>query len=321
MLYKNKVDRRMRIFKWLLLLAASTTFVESINRGINFYGLETPSKKLVCTWENPVSYYIDKLHDLGFNSIRLPFSLQYVREGNFSQMDELFSSIQKYPNMKIVLDMHRVFSSHQGPVPTDGGTTMVQFLDGWCTIIERYIQNPQFVGIDVFNEYQGTDNKYWNNILRTIVTHIEHKYPNRFTYFVGGTHWGGSLNGINIEDLPFHDRIKYTIHKYVFSTSGNSRDVDWNYSFGDLKDIPGKISVGEWGFISDKPNEVQWAKEFVEYLKKHNIHDNFFWTIAHSGDTGGLWKDDCINIDMDKYEIIKSLWVHEPKKNLRLRDP
>jgi hypothetical protein len=68
------------------------------------------------------------------------------------------------------------------------------------------------------------------------------------------------------------------------------------------------VSVGEWGFKSERWDEVSWAKEFVAYLKKHNIRDTYFWTIAHSGDTGGLWHDDCENIDMSKYVIIKSLW-------------
>lgn len=293
-------------------------------KGINYYGLETPSKDFVCGWQHRPSYYLEKLDDLGFNSIRLPFSLEYVRSGDFGKMDEFFDALAKHSNMTVTLDMHRVFSSHQGPTPTENWITMDMFLEGWRTIINRYQDRSQLIGIDVFNEYQGTDSNYWNGVLRTIVTDIETNFPNRFQFFVGGTRWGGDIHDINLENLPFHDRIHYTIHKYIFSSSGFNRENDWDYSFGNFKDIEGKVSVGEWGFKSDRMDEVAWAKEFVGYLKKHNIRDSYFWTIAHSGDTGGLWFDNCEDIDMVKYNIIKSLWEDDEQKSskmLRGSDP
>ncbi len=293
---------------WQLLLLPWLYVQASLIKGINFYGLETPSLDFVCGWQHRPSFYLHKLDELGFNSIRLPFSLEYVRTGDFEKMDEFFDSIKKYPNMTVTLDMHRVFSSHQGPTPTENWITMNMFLEGWRKIISRYEKNDQLMGIDVFNEYQGTDSNYWNGMLRNIVTDIEKHFPNRFEYFVGGTRWGGDIHEIDLESLPFHDRIHYTIHKYIFSTSGSDREKDWDWSFGPFKNQTGKISVGEWGFKSERPDEVQWAKEFVAYLKKNNIRDTYFWTIAHSGDTGGLWKDNCEDVDMEKYEIIKSLW-------------
>lgn len=282
-----------------------------IIKGINFYGLETPSQDFVCGWQHRPSYYLEKLDSLGFNSIRLPFSLEYVRSGNFEKMDEFFDAIKTHPNMSIVLDMHRVFSSHQGPTPTENWITMDMFLDGWRKIIGRYENNPQLMGIDVFNEYQGTDSNYWNGVLRTIVKDIEKHYPDRFEYFVGGTRWGGDIHDINLESLPFHERIHYSIHKYIFSGSGFNREDDWDWSFGNFKNKTHKVSVGEWGFKSERYDEVQWAKQFVAYLKKHNIRDTYFWTIAHSGDTGGLWSDDCETVDMAKYNIIQSLWEED----------
>lgn len=281
---------------------------EEMIRGINYYGLETPARDFVCGWQHRPSYYLEKLDAMKFNSIRLPFSLEYVKEGDFSKMDEFFEALSHHPKMTVVLDMHRVFSSHQGPTPTESGVTMKEFLHGWETIIRRYEKNPQLVGIDVFNEYQGTDSNYWNRTLREIVTGLEQAFPNRFLFYVGGTRWGGDIAEINLETLPFHDRIRYTIHKYIFSTAGYNREQDWDWSFGKFKDVPRKVSVGEWGFKSDRWDEVEWAKQFIKYLKKHNIRDTYFWTIAHSGDTGGLWFDNCEEVDQEKYKIIKSLW-------------
>lgn len=283
----------------------------SIIKGMNLYGLETPSKDFVCAWKHPVSYYIDNLHDLGFNSIRLPFSLEWVREGNFYKMDEFFNAIEKYPDMTVLLDMHRIFSSHQGPVPTEDWVSIDMFVDGWVKIASRYKDHPQLVALDIFNEYQGTDANYWNGVLHNVVSQLESVFPNRFVYFVGGIRWGGDIHDINLEDLPFRDRIRYTIHKYVFSSSGTF-EQDWDYSFGSFKD---RVVVGEWGFKNQIWEQLQWADRFIRYLKNQGVVNTYFWTIAHSGDTDGLWYDDCETINWEKLSMIKKLWQQDGQNN------
>ena len=278
--------------------------VSAITKGINIYGLETPSKDFVCSWKFPVSYYVDKSHELGFNSLRIPFSWEWVQEGNFWKMDELFEAVRKYPDMTIILDMHRVWSSHQGPIPEENGVTLDMFIHNWVIIADRYKDDHQLIGLDVFNEYQGTDSSYWNKILRSIVLKLEENFPNRFIYYVGGIRWGGDIHSINLEDIPFSQRIYYTVHKYIFS--GNSVEADWDYSFGN---ITHKVMVGEWGFKNQIYEQKQWAISFINYLKKRNIRNTYFWTVAHSGDTDGLWFDDCENVNVEKYEIIKTLWT------------
>lgn len=282
-------------------------------QGINFYGLETPSKDFVCSWQHPPTYYLDKLHDIGFNAVRLPFSYEWVGDNDFSKMDYFFTSCEAR-NMTIILDMHRVWSSHQGPNPTEG-ISMNDFIQRWITVMERYVDRPILTGIDIFNEDQNTDPNEWNNILRQIATALENRFPGRFTYFCGGTRWGGDISGINIEDVPFHDRVIYTIHKYTFSSSGNYID-DWNYSFGPFADVPGKVSVGEFGWKQDMPDQVSWATQFIDYLKKRNIGNDFFWTVALSGDTSGLWQDDCETFQYDKWNLLKTLWDDEERKRM-----
>jgi endoglucanase len=285
-----------------------------IIRGMNYYGLETPNKDFVCGWAHRPAYYLEILNRLGFNSIRLPFSLEYIRAGDFSKMDEFFGAIQSYPNMTVLLDMHRVFSSHQGPQPEEDWVTMDIFLNGWDTILTKYQHNKQIFAVDVFNEYQGTDTNYWNQKLHIIVEHIENNFPGRFHYHVGGIRWGGDLHYINLEDLPYAKRIHYTLHKYIFSSFGNRID-DWDWAFGIYRNVPGKVLVGEWGFMMEKYDQVQWATEFISYLRNHNITNTYFWTTSLSSDTNGLWKDNCQDIDWDKYKIIKTLWEPISKKN------
>jgi hypothetical protein len=281
-------------------------------RGYNFYGLETPRRDFVCSWQNPVSFYVDKLAELDFNYVRLPFSLQYVEAGDFTKMDGFFDAVKKHSQVSVVLDMHRVYESHQGPTPFEGGMTLTRFTDAWKKILHRYENNPQVKAVDIFNEYQGTDTVYWNSVAQQITDKIEMEFPGKYTYFVGGWIWGGNLHGISLEDLPYSSRLNYTVHKYIFS-GGNEQE--WDYSFGDHKN---KMNVGEWGFKTEIKEQVDWAHRFIAYLKKIDVRNTFFWTVAHSGDTNGIWFDDCQNINWWKYDIIKSLWYDEPpKRNLR----
>ena len=290
-----------------MFFTSSESESQYITKGMNYYGLETDAKDFQCGWKHRPDYYLKILNDLGFNAIRLPFSLEYVRNGDFRNMDEFFNAISSYPHMSVMLDMHRVFSSHQGPQPEEDWVTMDIFLNGWDTILNRYQNNQQVVRLDIFNEYQGTDYDYWNKISHQIVSHIEQNFPNRFNYSVGGIRWGGDIHYINLEDLPYANRIQYTIHKYIFSSYGD-RVSDWNWSFGPFINQTNKISVGEWGFMTEKYDQVAWALQFIDYLKQHNITTTYFWTIALSQDTNGLWYDDCENINWDKWNIIKSLW-------------
>ena len=288
----------MRV-KWLLPFLS---LVKASIRGFNIYGLETPRKDFVCSWQHPVSWYIDKLADLNFNSLRIPISYEYVMENQCYKLQELFEATRKHPQMSVILDMHRIFSEHQAYSPEEKWVTLDMFIDAWKTILHKHKDEPQLKGVDCFNEYQGTNSNYWNQVTRKIVVELEKEFPERFFYLVGGTNWGGNIHDMNLEDLEFRDRIYYTIHKYHFS--GND-ERDWDYSFGSF---PEKVIVGEWGFKTQVYHEKDWAIRFTDYLVKRDIKDNYFWTTAHSGDTDGLWYDDCENINWEKLDIIKKLW-------------
>ena len=77
------------------------------------------------------------------------------------------------------------------------------------------------------------------------------------------------------------------------------------------------MNVGEWGYMSDVPREGEWSVKFVEYLRKNDLKDTFFWTWTHnSGDTGGVLMDrlssrtgqDCTDVDYKKMLLLHHLW-------------
>jgi endoglucanase len=291
----------------LLKLLFFLPTVNSLIKGINWFGFETEYKNLMCTWTNDIEWNINKIKELDFNYIRLPFSLEFVNDGNWEEMDNFFNIAYEY-DINVVLDFHRLHSTHQSFRPYDKHFTFDDFLDTWRIILDRYKSYTNLKGVDIFNEYQGNNVVEWNNLSRQIVSFIENQFPERFDYYVGGVRWGGNLYGVKLDDLEYNNRITYTIHKYWFS---DGIDVEaWAATF-DKKNHK-LISVGEWGYKTDGSEfEKKFAIEFVDWLKENNIRDTFFWTWTYnSGDTGGILKDDCTTVDYEKVRLLHDLWYN-----------
>ena len=287
--------------KWLRFLFLPLT--QAIIKGISLgSGLETNNRALDCYWSHPPEYYIPLLHDIGFNSLRVPFSAEYVREGDFHIMDQIFELAQEH-EMTVLLDLHRWYNNYQGNVDEFNRDDLKHV---WITILNRYKDREALTSVGIWNEYQNDDVNFWNGYLRDVITTLEDKYPNRFIYYASGVRWAGSLHGMDLEDLPFKDRIRYEWHKYRFSSGYDWRkDWDWSTESGLPKD---RIVAGEFGWKSDNDYDVQWANAFVDYLIEKDIRDTYFWMAwISSGDTGGIGLD-CNRVDWRKVEILKRLW-------------
>ncbi len=301
----------MKFLDVFLLLSCVTScqsqqenYDDSIIRGINWFGFETEYENLMCTWVHDIDWHMDRMKEIGFNYIRLPFSMDFIKKDDWAEMDQFFEKAEQN-NISIALDFHRLHNSFQSSKPYDEDYSFSEFLYGWRKIITRYEKYSVLKAIDIWNEYQSSNFVEWNSLSRQIVSFLEETFPNRFIYFVGGVSWGGDIHYIDLDDLPYSNRIWYSIHKYWFSDTENYVPK-WDYSFGNHKPI---VNVGEWGYKSDVTSEVVWANKFVDYLLSKGIRDTFFWTWSwNSGDTGGILREDCSTIDLDKVELLKRLW-------------
>ena len=278
---------------------------KNLIKGLNWFGFETEYFNLMCTWANDIDWHIHNIQELGFNYIRLPFSVEFVQRGDFSEMDRFFYSIQQ-TDIKVALDCHRLHSTHQSAKPYDNIYSFDTFLDSWRIILDRYKDNRNLKAVDIFNEYQSDNYVEWNSLARQTLNYLEVHFPGRFEYFIGGTNWGGNLHYVNVEDLYFSDRVWYSVHKYWFSDTNPYTDK-WAYTFSELS-LP-VINIGEWGYKSESAQETAWAELFVDYLREKNIRDTFFWTYSfNSHDTGGILLYDCTNVDEDKMKLLHRLW-------------
>jgi aryl-phospho-beta-D-glucosidase BglC (GH1 family) len=283
------------------------TFRPKNFKGISIYGLETNLRNTVCSWKHPSEYYMKEVNKLGFNSIRVPLSIQYLVEGDYTVLDNMVS-IATQLDMQIYLDIHRVANAYQQENPDKGikeydqVSNRDEFLAFVMQLLSRYFHDAAVVAILSWNEYTGTDANYKHDWDKDFFDRVEAAFPGRYLLITTGLLWGGLLVGYSLEELPYSSRILYSTHKYHFSPPAN---VDgWDSSFGNVWP-PEKLIVGEWGFRD--PEDMWFGRDFSQYMKDKNILNQFFWTVAHSGDTGGLWHDDCETVNMAKYDIIKKL--------------
>lgn len=288
-----------------VLLAAASAIMDI--RCMNFYGLETQRAGLVCDWQHDPIWYLDRLQrDLGINTIRLPFSYELVKYHSMDTMDRFMKDCHAR-NLSVILDWHRTWAGHQGATPEEG-ITRQEFIDTWIRVVKRY---PDIMGIGVFNEIQTEDFDYANSLHADVIAQVEKEVPGKLLYFAGCPGWGGDCSLMNLTHTPTWNRTFIEVHKYVFS--GASDIADWNRSMPES--IPADHwFVGEVGWKHDVPKEREWAERFLTYLNARNITNVCAWTIAHSGDTEGWWKDDCETFNYEKASLLRSFWDNSLKR-------
>lgn len=292
----------MKIFLWSLL-----PMVTAVIRGISFFGIETEHEDFMCTWQHPIDWHVSQIKQLNFTHIRVPFSYDYIVKNNWKALDEFFDAAERH-DLKVALDFHRLDKTHQSAKPYNERITLDMFLAAWKVLLRRYSNRHALEAVDIFNEYQSDNYVEWNNLARQIVSTIEQDFPLRFTYYVQGTQWGGNLQFVNLSDMLCSHRIQYSIHKYWFSDK-EPLEENWNISFGPFKPI---VNVGEWGFMSNQPDQVGWATRFINWLISKNISDSYFWTWTwNSGDTGGILLEDCTTVDQPKMSLLKKYWDNQ----------
>jgi hypothetical protein len=280
------------------LLAILPLVLSTPIRCVNFYGLETERKCPVCDWQHQPDWYLQKLQDgFGLNTIRLPYSREYVLGGDLTKMDQMIATCNEM-GIRVILDYHRTYSTHQGKTPTEG-ITLGQFMDTHLGLLNRY--KEKVWGVGIFNEIQLTDGNYTDRVNHMMVNAIESQFPGMYTYFLGCANWGHDCSKMTLP-LGLENRSFIDIHQYPFTDNSTTRGT----VFPDR--IPSQnYFVGE---IGCKDEEIQWLDAYLEYLESRNISNLCFWTISHSYDTGGLWKDDCNTQIQAKIDLLAEFWNH-----------
>lgn len=301
-------------------------------KGINWYGLETGLRSIEGLWAHPISFYIEALSSYGFNAVRIPVAEQMVlydpypvsnntvsaepRAVNATPMDLLdliFEEALK-KNMLVLIDIHRLQYRSSSPlwyIPSNQNYSRDSLLTTLDMLVDRYKYNPNFLGIDIYNEphYQadyGSNNweTDWRLFIQDCANFIFPRHLDRsFLIFVNGIDWGKNLSqyGWNPPSLPdeFTQRIVLSPHEYgptlthVPSYDRNVLYGLWDSLFGYLRwDGRFALCIGEWGGRFDHPKEKVWLDIFADYMIENGFDNNFFWALnPYSKDVRGLMVD------------------------------
>lgn len=86
----------MRILKALLaVLPAVVATSQDFIHGISWFGFETEHRGLQLDWCGyPPDHYLQKIQEVGFNAVRLPFSMDFVNANQWDKMDDFFRAVQ-----------------------------------------------------------------------------------------------------------------------------------------------------------------------------------------------------------------------------------
>jgi len=245
--------------------------------GISWFGLETENYAPHGLWARNLESFLDQIVELGFNTIRLPFSNQLFDPSSVPNginydlnadlaglngleiMDKIIAGAGRR-GLKVILDRHRPDSHAQSELWYTAQYSEERWIGDWVMLAERYAGDDIVIGADLHNEPRGgatwgsddpmTDwrlaaERAGNAILKAnpdwliIVQGVE-QYEGEFYW------WGGNLMGARDHpvrlDLP--GKLVYSPHTYGPGVYPQTWFSD--PSFPD--NMPG-IWDSHWGFV------------------------------------------------------------------------
>jgi endoglucanase len=221
-------------------------------RGVNWFGMETETHAPHGLWKRDYKEMLSQIKDLGYNTIRLPYSVEAMRStvataidytiGSNNELEgktplEIMDAVIQEADRKglwIILDSHRLSDKRIPELWYGDGFTEADWIDTWKMLAQRYKSQTNVIGADLKNEPHGkaswgTNNQAtdWrlaaeragNAILSInpdwliIVEGVEGNVPGQKLVH----HWqGGNLEGVRRYPVRLSRRNKlvYSPHEY-----------------------------------------------------------------------------------------------------------
>lgn len=215
--------------------------------GINWFGMETESYAPHGLWSRSLESILDQVVELGFNTIRLPYSNQLFDPSSTPNgisydlnpdleslsgveiMDRVVAEAGER-GLKVILDRHRPDSHTQSELWYTTQFSEERWIQDWVMLAQRYSGDGTVIGMDLHNEPHGratwgsgdteTD---WRLAAERAGNAILEVNPNLLIIVEGISHyngqgywWGGNLTGAG--EHPVHldvpGRLVYSSHEY-----------------------------------------------------------------------------------------------------------
>lgn len=142
-------------------------------RGVNWFGMETENHVPHGLWARDYKNMLAQIKSVGYNVIRLPYSVQALRSSNISgvnfsigsntnlqgktplQVMDLIIQEAAQQGLLILLDSHRLNDYSIPELWYGDGFTEANWIDTWKMLATRYKNQPNVIGADLKNEPHG----------------------------------------------------------------------------------------------------------------------------------------------------------------------
>ncbi|MEP7327796.1 MAG: glycoside hydrolase family 5 protein [Betaproteobacteria bacterium] len=218
--------------------------------GINWFGLETDTFAPHGLWVRGYRSMLDQIKQLGYNTIRLPYSNQLFDAGStpngidFGQNPDLvgltglqiMDRIVAYAGeigMRILLDRHRPDAAGQSELWYTARYDEARWIRDWTMLATRYAGNTTVIGADLHNEPHGSAcwgcgdvARDWRLAAERAGNAILAANPNWLIVVEGvesyngqNYWWGGNLAGASAAPVRLNvaNRLVYSTHDYPAS--------------------------------------------------------------------------------------------------------
>ena len=246
--------------------------------GVNWFGFESSTLAPHGLWTRSYKDMMSQMKDLGFNSIRLPFSSDTLHSGDSPNGIDLaknpdlqglsalqiMDKIVDYAGqvgLKIILDHHR---SDSGAGTSGNGLwydsqhSQAQWISDWQMLARRYANDPTVIGGDLHNEpyngvWGGGGANDWAAAAEQAGNAIGAVNPNWLIFVEGvGSYkgesywWGGNLMGVKDRPIELNssDKLVYSAHDYPNSVYPQT----WFQETDFAQKLPQKFDQ-MWGYI------------------------------------------------------------------------
>ena len=264
--------------------------------GVNWFGFENNDLAPHGLWTRNYKEMMDQMADLGFNTIRLPFSNDTLHSTgtpniNYSANPDLrglsamqvMDKIVAYAGeigLKIILDHHRNNSgagASENGLWYDSQHSEADWITDWEMLAERYADDPAVIGADLHNEpfngtWGGGGPNDWAAAAERAGNAIGEVNPNMLIFVEGVANyqgqsywWGGNLMGVRDRpiELDIDNKLVYSAHDYPNSVYAQP----WFQGANFAQNLPAKFDQ-MWGYIFKEGIAPVYIGEFGTKLQR-----------------------------------------------------
>ena len=334
-------------------------------QSVNWYGASDADNIVMGLDCNHISQIAAMIKSIGFNSVRLPFSNQMIHDKDLAAKDGLLANphlLGKVPleifdsviqalaaeDLLVILNNHTTTSTwccnyDNNALWFNSDQTELKWIDDWSYLIERYLDIPQVVGVDLRNEVRSgpmgranwgnRDSFDWHRAAELAGNHLLKLNPNLLVV-VEGIDYAADLR--QAETYPIclvkPEQLVYSPHAYGWFRGINGKslaehsyqelcqalDSAWGYlgpvkKMNNTEKLPAKadqsfpIWISEMGAgPEDKPD---FLENLCHYIKERDL--SWAWWPLNTGLKPG-------SDEMETWGLIDQQWKY-PIDDWRLK--